>query len=162
MMKILGFLACAVSLSLFSARYNAGWRRRAELICSLLDVVEHIRDRTAVFPDTQENIISEYAPKDAVGQAVKEALLAYYRTGEGEIIPKDLAPFADTADRERFLRFIKELGTGSLDDEARRIEQMHGYLSERRGQIIADCDKTKRLSLTLTACALGGLLMLVL
>ena len=124
MMKILGFLACAVSLSLFSARYNAGWRRRAELICSLLDTVEHIRDRTAVFPDTQENIISEYAPKDAVGQAVKEALLAYYRTGEGEIIPKDLAPFADTADRECFLRFIKELGTGSLDDEVKRTKQI--------------------------------------
>lgn len=162
MIKILGFLACAVSLSVFSARYNAGWRGRSELLFALLHTVEHIKSRAAAFPDALENIIKEYVPKDALDASVRESLLGYYCTGSTEIIPKELLPFLDGADGERFTRFIKELGTGSLDEEGRRINEMHSYLLERSRQIEAECDKTRKLTLTLTACALGGLLMLIL
>lgn len=162
MIKILGFLACAVSLTVFSSRYNAVWRGRAELLFALLHTVEHIKSRAEAFPDTLENIINEYLPKDAPQASLKESLLGYCRTGYGEIIPKDLRHLLDTADGERFTRFIKELGTGSLDEERGRANDMHAYLLERKRQAEDERDKTRKLSLTLTACALGGLLMLIL
>ncbi len=163
MIKALGFIACAASLIILTLGYNRWWKKRHSTYLAVLSVVSHIKRKMREYPDTPSMMLADYTPSTVEGEALASALCNYYLTASrGEAIPESISVCLDEDDTERLRAFAAALGGSCLTDERARCSEIHAHFEARADAIGKKREETRRLSSLLLACALGGLLMLVL
>ncbi len=153
-------LLISLSAVLFCREYSGYMDKRLSECEAFLELVRHIRREISCFLKPIPEICRSFRGEEpSVAELVRrvfegEDLVSAYKT-----VGSDLA--VDRSDRDTIEKFFSSLGGGYLEESIRLADAAEERLNLSYEKLKEECPKQKKLAASLTACAVVGLIILL-